>query len=510
MLRKVRFHSFSLLLMQLVLCVFSAAMLFAAYPYLNQPYLAWFAFIPWITAVQDAPRGRAFALSYLTGLLFWGATVYWLIHVTLLGMVLAVMYLALYFAAFGFIVSTVRAQLSLARVLFIPSVWVLLEFLRSHLLTGFPWALAAYTQAPQLAVIQVADITGAWGISFLVLMVNVTVQGVIAVMSTHGRLRPAAPVLTSILFAACLWYGGYKLSEPVRTVPCKVAVVQGNVPHEEKWRPDTRDAVMTTHLALTEQAAASGADLIVWSEAALPVILEDEPRYFEQTKKAVAEEKMPLLVGSITNRNSAFFNSALLLLPSGEVTAIYDKIHLVPFGEYIPLRSVFPFLQTLAPIGELTKGTEYTVFHLKQGEATVDFSTLICFEDLFPEMSRKFVMSGASFLVNITNDAWYRYSPATYQHCQAAVLRAVENRVPVVRCANTGVSCFIDRTGKVSGILKGPKGQELFFPGYGEAVIAASSPASSPTVYNRFGDYFIWACWFFVFIGSVLYFMDRL
>jgi apolipoprotein N-acyltransferase len=229
---------------------------------------------------------------------------------------------------------------------------------------------------------------------------------------------------------------------PQKGQELKIALVQGDVPHEEKWQEGTRDAIMETHLALTAKASVSRPDLIVWSEAALPVILENEPKYFEETRRSVSQGGIPLLLGAITNRQGSFYNSALLLMPSGQVAGAYDKMHLVPFGEYIPLRSVFPFLETLAPIGQLSRGGTYSVFGFPSGpkHEEVKFSVLICFEDLFPGMARTFVRNGALFLVNITNDAWYRYSAATYQHRQAAVFRAVENRVPVIRCANTGVS----------------------------------------------------------------------
>lgn len=500
------------ILVQIVLCLLSAGMLFAAFPYLDLSYLAWFAFVPWFMAVENASRRRAFLLSFLTGIAFWGATVYWLIHVTLAGMIGMVLYLSLYFAAFGVIIATIRARFTLARVLFIPSVWVLLEFLRSHVLTGFPWALAAYTQSRWLEIIQYADITGVWGVSFLVLAVNVTARGIIAQASAGKRPNAVATVFTVFLAAGCFGYGALKLAQPRENASrYKIAVIQGNVPHEQKWREEMRDAVMETHLALTRQAAAGGPDLIVWSEAALPVILENEPQYFEQARQSIGEDKVPLLFGAITNREGEFFNSALLLTPAGEITGMYDKIHLVPFGEYIPLRTILTFLETLAPIGELAKGQDYTVFSLRSARTRkeIKFSTLICFEDLFPEMARKFVHNGADFLVNITNDAWYRYSPATYQHCQSAVFRAVENRVPVVRCANTGVSCFIDRDGRIIKTLDDGAGKQLFFAGYAEAVLPIAAGAA-PTVYNRYGDYFIWACWFFVFIGAALYFADKL
>lgn len=492
---------------EFLLCLLSAGMLFLAFPYFNLPYLAWFAFVPFFLAIEDKPPVRVLLLSWLTGALFWGGTVYWLIHVTLGGMIGMVLYLSLYFAAFGLVVSVFRVPAPLTRLLSIPSAWVILEFLRSHLLTGFPWALLGYTQASLPVVIQAADITGAWGVSFLIVMANTAVYGLFRRRGEGGCSRTPPVILTLAVLALCLGYGVMKLGEqPSGAAHHKIAIVQGNVCHERKWQPDTRDAIMETHLRLSREAA-SRAELVVWSEAALPVILEDEPYYFERTRAAVRENNVPLLAGAISHRGDRFFNSALLIMPSGEVAAAYDKIHLVPFGEYIPLRAVFPFLETLAPIGELARGNAYTVFSVPGSQGELRFSALICFEDAFPEMARRFVRGGARCLVNITNDAWYRYSPATYQHCQAAVFRAVENRVPVIRCANTGVSCFIDRNGVISDIARGPEGEELFTEALSVATIAVS--AGTPTVYTRYGDYFLWICVLMVLAGAAVQFFRR-
>ncbi|MGE5308724.1 MAG: apolipoprotein N-acyltransferase [Deltaproteobacteria bacterium] len=496
--------------LEIALCALSAFLLFLSFPYADRPFLAWVAFVPWFAAIQGRTRRRAFLLSMLTGILFWGATVYWLMHVTLGGMIGMAVYLALYFAVFGLVFSTTRTRLSVIKLLFIPSVWVLLEFLRSHLMTGFPWALAAYTQTSQLAVIQFADITGAWGVSFLVLMVNVCVYGAVSQIAGEKRLSAASVIITALVLALCLGYGAMRLAERPRGAGYKVALIQGNVEHERKWLPEARRQIMETHLRLSKEAVSGGADLIVWSEAALPVILEDDPEYFAQTRAAIKDGKIPLLLGAITHRDEKFYNSALLLMPSGEVTATYDKTHLVPFGEYIPLRNVFTFLETLAPIGELARGKDFTVFSVTGKDGVrVPFSSLICFEDTFPEIARRFVNKGAAFLVNITNDAWYRYSPATYQHCQAAVFRAVENRVPVVRCANTGVSCFIDRSGRISGIVRDTGGKELFIEGMSAETVAVETD-HSPTVYGLYGDYFLAFCWLIVLLGSIFYFFDRI
>ena len=486
-----------------LLCALSAALLFCAFPYFNKEYLAWFAFVPWFFAIRGKSLRAALILSYLAGLLFWGALVYWIIHVTLAGMIGLVMFLALYFAAFGFVVFAAgRSRFSILQIVFVSSAWVLIEYLRSHLLTGFPWGLLGYTQCGQLPVIQAADITGVWGISFLVMSVNACACGFLAGLAER-KARIAPVIFTVALVLACLGYGQFRL-RPER-IPAarqyRIVVVQGSIPHEEKWRAGAEDATMKAHLDLSRGAVErSEADLLVWSEAALPVVLEDRPEYFQQARDFVAHYKVPLLMGAITHRGlGRFYNSALLLDGSGTVTQTYDKMHLVPFGEYVPLRAIFPFLETLAPIGEMTPGRRYAVFHLPLPNRHVDFSTLICFEDMFPEMARACVGSGADLLINITNDAWYRFSAATYQHCQAAVFRAVENRVPLVRCANTGVSCFIDPCGRITDVLRDGAGRELFVEGTAKSYVAVFKGPRS--FYTRFGDYFVGLCLLIVLFG---------
>jgi apolipoprotein N-acyltransferase len=498
-----------------LLCAISAALLFCAFPYFNKEYLAWFAFVPWFFAIRGKSLRTALALSYLTGLLFWGALVYWIIHVTLAGLIGLVMFLALYFAAFGFILTAAgRGGLSIAKIVFISSAWVLIEYLRSHLLTGFPWGLLGYTQYLRLPAIQIADVTGVWGVSFLVMAVNVCAAGIISELfsarAPARRLKISPVVFTLALVAACYGYGTYRLSHLAAAgAQYRVAVVQGNISHEDKWLSGAEDWTMKRHLALSSQAVeGKGVDLLVWSEAALPVVLEDRPEYFQKTVDFVAANKVPLLMGAITHRGlGRFYNSALLLSETGKVAQTYDKMHLVPFGEYVPLRGVFPFLETLAPIGEMTRGEESIVFHLSRNKRLLDFSTLICFEDLFPEMASACVRSGARMLVNITNDAWYRFSAATYQHCQAAVFRAVENRVPLVRCANTGVSCFIDASGRITSVLRDAFGRELFVEG--EAASAVTVPAKASTFYTRFGDYFVGLCLLMALFGAFSYFRDK-
>ena len=488
--------------------------------------------MPLFFALQNKSKGRAFLLSYLTGVIFWFGIIYWLIHVTFIGMVLLVLYLALYFGIFGLIIRTYDLRPTTYDLIFIPSSWVLLEYIRGHLLTGFPWALLGYSQYLNLPIIQIADIAGAWGVSFLVMMVNVIIKEIIG--SRFKVQGSRQKINYKFLFVACgFWlvafgYGVYRLylrpvyPERSRGAPCalrlvKISVIQGNIPQELKWNPTAKDFIMHKYFTLARQVAEAKPDLIIWPEAALPIVLEEEPIFFERVEDLVKEIKTPLLLGAVNTSNNLYYNSALLISQEGELLTRYNKLHLVPFGEYIPLRKILRFLETVVPIGDFTAGKEYTIFALprypvtplprlnaqtrKRTNAQTNFSALICFEDLFPQISREFVKKGANFLVNITNDAWFSKTSSPYQHLQASVFRAVENRVNLVRAANTGISGFIASSGKIISLVQDEKGKNIFIDGYKtQEIIISKRPLS---FYTRYGDVFVATCILFILYGII-------
>ncbi|MDO8661803.1 MAG: apolipoprotein N-acyltransferase [Candidatus Omnitrophota bacterium] len=493
------------LIIELALALFCGILLAVSFSFSQCWILAWFAFVPLFLALDKQNAKKAFLLSYLSGLAFWTGTLYWLIHVTLLGQILLIFYLALYLGIFGFLLSFIFHHRPSSLLFFAPSLWVLLEYLRSHLLTGFPWALLGYSQYANLPVIQIADIAGVWLVSFLVMMVNVVIY-VIARKRLQKRDCFASLAMTLIVLLIVLTYGYYKLYLKPKTknpAPIKIAVIQGNIPQELKWDAGSREFVMERYFKLTSEAVKDGPDLIIWPEASLPVVLEDEPVYYERLLRYTQTMVRPLLFGAVTTRNSFYYNSALLLSKEGKLQERYDKVHLVPFGEFIPLRKVFPFLETIAPIGDIAPGKDYTLFNI-QDEGTVvrhQFGVLICFEDVFPELSRRFVNKGADFLINITNDAWFGRTPEAYQHLAASVFRAVENRVNVVRSANTGVSAFINPQGRILSFVNDAAGNAIFIPGYQTQDI---SPHIQPTFYGRYGDFLVVGCCMLIILVLII------
>jgi apolipoprotein N-acyltransferase len=562
-LTAVRQAGRSPVLKEIALCGLSAVLLILSFPSFNLEFLAWFGFVPVFFALNNKSQKQAFFLFFITGIIFWSGIVYWLVHVTLAGTIVLIFYLALYFAIFGLIIRPLTKHSTPYVLIFIPSVWVLLEYIRSHLFTGFPWALLGYSQYLNLPVIQIADITGAWGVSFLVMMSNVALYLVMSSESgvRGGRMVKSKNLITPvIIFCFVLGYGFYKLQTPNSKLQTehsvKISVIQGNIPQELKWDAKAQDYIINEYLDLNTRAMADKPDLIIWPESALPVILEGEPDYFIKVTDFVNKNNIPLLLGAVRLESKLYYNSALLIhstapniaikgearsaaqyhpesfdiaqdaskdaerveaqnpgfspgcvegLISEEAKSItkYDKLHLVPFGEYIPLRKALPFLETIVPIGDFTPGREYTVFQIPNPKSQIPnrFSVLICFEDLFPELSREFRKRGADFLVNITNDAWFKKTSSPYQHLLASVFRAVENRVFLARAANTGVSGFIAPSGKIVSLVRNGRGSNIFLSGYNTEDINVSK--SNLSFYTRFGDIFIIACLLFVLYGTV-------
>lgn len=483
------------MLRQVIFSILSGIIL--ALPFINGNLwiFAWLGFLPLFFALENKSRGKAFLLSYLCGITFWWLTIYWLVHITFIGTFVLVLYLALYFGLFGLIIKNYE-------LLFIPAVWVILEYIRSRLFTGFPWALIGYSQYLNLPVIQIADIFGAPGVSFVVMLFNAGIYSLLR--RKRNYLLPISCLVITLI------YGYFKIYQSplhpacpagrrIATSAVKVSVIQGNIPQELKWDERAAGFIINRYVSLTEEAAGDKPDLIIWPEAASPGLFGEDEAAFQGFFSLAKKIKTPLLLGAVArNDKEEYFNSALLIDAQGRVSGRYDKLHLVPFGEYIPLKNIFRFLETVVPIGDIAPGKEYTLFSLPNTYrlSPATFSVLICFEDLFPELSREFVRKGAGFLVNITNDAWYKETTAPYQHLQASVFRAMENRVFLARAANTGISGFISPGGRIISLVKDAAGQDIFVTGYITQDITADK--KNLTFYTRHGDVLIFACFLFI------------
>jgi apolipoprotein N-acyltransferase len=491
-----------------ILCSLSAILLVLSFPRANCWILAWFGFVPLFFALENKSKGRAFLLGYLTGIIFWAGTVYWLIHVTLPGTILLVLYLALYFGFFGLIIATIDYRVSTIDPIILSSAWILLEYIRAHLFTGFPWALLGYSQYLNLPAIQISDIFGAWGVSFLVMMVNTSAYlALSSKLKTHRRKIKKTTLISALCLILVLAYGYFKIYYQPSAKSyklLKVSVIQANIPQEIKWQKNAAGFILDRYAALSERASLARPDLIIWPEAASPGVLGEDEWIFQEFFALNERIKIPLLIGAVVREEDKYYNSALLI-DGAKILRRYDKLHLVPFGEYVPLKKFLPFLEAVVPIGDISRGKEYTVFQVKSliSGAGSSFAVLNCFEDLFPELARAFVKRQAGFLVNITNDAWYKKTSAPYQHLQASVFRAVENRIYLARAANTGVSGFISPTGKILSVVRDKEGNDIFVDGFETLKIPAKE--DSQAIYCRFGDFFILICLFlFLFLYGII------
>ncbi len=497
-----------------LLAAASGLLLVFVFPNFSIHLLAWAALIPLLVALDGQNAKTGFWLGGITGIVYFTGTVYWvtnsvhfyggvpLIPASLITLLLCA-YLALYPALFGAAsVHVKRAYPSLAFIA-IPAVWTALELARTYVFSGFPWALLGYSQYNALPVIQMADITGVYGVSFLVVLVNTALAEFIIDRKKYFPLIAAAVVL-----AAVLAYGMVQLHRPEDGAGgLRVSVIQGNIEQDKKWDPAFQSEVVAVYKRLTLEAMKQNPDLVIWPETATPFYFGGgypaDQTFTADLIEFVRKNRVPLLFGSPTykikpDRVIHLRNSAFLLDPDGKVEASYNKHHLVPFGEYVPLKSILFFIgKMVEAIGDFEPGNDYTVMAVRPDHGALDdkVSTVICYEIIFPDLVRQFVDRGANIMTTITNDAWFGRTAAPYQHFSMAVFRAVENRVPVARAANTGVSGFIDSKGRIlerSGLFTEAYLTETIFPG------------REKTVYTAWGDVFAYACTVFSVITLIV------
>jgi apolipoprotein N-acyltransferase len=488
----------------------SGLLLAATFPFIDLHFFAWVAFIPFFFAVYGESPKTAFWLGAVMGLVFFGGTVYWVTnsihfygHIPLLPASLITLllcaYLALYPAVFGAAVVAVRRNYPDLMFLTVPALWTALELARTYVFSGFPWALLGYSQHSLLPVIQMADITGVYGVSFLIVFVNTALMEFLL-----DRKKYYLPIMTAVVVGAVLTYGFMQLREPEGRGSIKVSVVQGNIEQDKKWDTAYQADVIATYTRLTKEALRDRPDLVIWPETATPFYFggggKENIALTADLRKFVRMNNTALLFGSPTyevrpGRVVRLRNSAFFVTRSGAVEAMYHKLHLVPFGEYVPLKSVLFFVEKMVQaIGDFRAGKEYTVVAIQNGQSAgrpVKLSTVICYEIIFPDLVRRFVDRGASVMTTITNDAWFGRTSAPYQHFTMAVFRAVENRVPVARAANTGVSGFIDAKGRV--IEK----SHIFTETY---LTQTLTPGNRKTLYTQYGDVFAYACSLLAFV----------
>ncbi len=518
-----------LLLRRLLLAALTGLGYPLCFPSFDLGLLAWIVLVPLHLAIEGMTLRRACLTGWLAGWIAFIGTMSWVVNsmhlygkmplapaYAVMGLLTA--YLALFVAGYALGLQWLRRRLPCCAFLAAPFLWVTLEWVRTHLFSGLPWVLLGYSQYQTLPIIQIADHTSVYGVSFLVVLVNVALTELALWVWKRGDFSRAGkgdrhapddargepvpvpwltPALAVLAVLGAFSYGTAALkAAPVSPAMLQIGLVQANIDQARKWDAAFRRESLDRYERLTA-AASTGADLVVWPEAATPFLFEREVGYRTEIVQLVRSHQVPLILGSPTVRfypdgRPYLLNSAYVLNKDGEIVGRYDKRHLVPFGEYIPLRPLLFFLEKLVVgIGDFERGTGPALLTVPASGASMDpgrplrFGMAICYEVIFPDLVRHFVQEGADVMVTITNDAWFGHSAAPYQHFGMVVLRAVENRVAFARAANTGISGFIDPYGHILQAT----------PIFEELAVTGSIPyGRAETFYTRYGDLFAYSC----------------
>lgn len=473
---------------------------------------------PLLVALASArTMRRAFTLGVICGSVYFAGTLYWITRVMVLYGDLQtwvavlvnaalIAYLALFPGVFALIVRRLLASYGRVALLASPLVWVTTELGRTHLFTGFPWVLLGYSQTPVLPIAQVASVFGVYGVSGLVAAVSAALAFAAtghpdsrvpdsATSGFSGISQPWAPTIVMFALIVCIAiWGSIRVGrgDLTRTGDVlRVGLIQGNVEQSDKWDAARAATIFKDYLQMTRQAIGAGAEMVVWPESSLPYRFEDDPAAAAQLRTLARQARVSILFGSDqvewrTQNNLRvpirYFNSAFLVSPDGTTGGVYRKMHLVPFGEYVPLKRVFFFAAPLVEaVSDFSAGDEATLLPVK-GHL---ISTAICYEIVYPDLVRRFVQGGSELLTTITNDAWFGRTSAPYQHFEQASLRAVEEGRYLVRAANTGVSGIVDPYGRVLAVT------DLFQPA---VTVGDVRFLRTATIYARTGDVFAYAC----------------
>ncbi|MDD5167478.1 MAG: apolipoprotein N-acyltransferase [Syntrophales bacterium] len=494
--------------------IVSGTLLFFSFPKFGSGLVAWIALLPLFYALKNKSLKQSFVLACIAGLVCHVGIMYWItfvvvnygylpLYMGIGAMLIVASYLSLYTGFFAVGVSYLTGR-NLPLIVAAPVLWVCFEYVRSHILTGFPWENLGYSQYSFLPVIQISDITGVYGVSFLIVFINALVYDM-AMMSFQKRPLIYKALSGLLVVGLVISYGLYRIDDVSRhaaSLPAQdVSLIQGNVDQNIKWNPQFQHQTMSSYESLTLQAAPTGNRLIVWPETAVPLFFQDVDEFHRLIVGIANKTNSWLLFGSPsyteTSHHITLFNSAYLLSPDGRRISKYDKMHLVPYGEYVPLRQVFPFISKLVQgVGDFGTGKGYLPLVMDGHKIGI----LICYEGIFSEAGRSYKANGADLLVNITNDAWFGRTSAPYQHLSMTVFRAVENRLYLVRAANTGITAFIDPVGCIesqTGLFQTATLQ------------GAVRFMEMKTFYGSWGDLFVYICGFILIVIVIIAFKRR-
>jgi len=490
------------------LAVASGLLQILLFPKFSLSWVSWVALVPLLFALfQETSWKRALLLGWIFGVVFFSGCCYWILNVlqgygdlhwsgAVLLFALLIVYLSLFPGLFACAFSRTSLKFPGACFLLAPGLWVATEYLRGHLLTGFPWCLTGYVLIDNTSLAQIATFTGVYGLSFLVVLINASITGL------FFRSKPSLLCLpVTLVFLGVLMWVGTKPLDTDHTGEAHARLVQTHIPLDHPWDPQSQSRLLEELIELslspplTDSASTPEADpplsaphrasLLIWPETPAPFYFHEDPSFRRTMNRLAGSSGSTLLFGFVDwpsgneGSHTGPYNSVGTVSPAGDLIAQYDKMHLVPFGEYVPWSWLFFFVEKISTgVGDYQPGSRVVVSRLESGEKVGVF---ICYEAIVPNLVRRFVAEGAEVLVNITNDAWFGHTAGPYQHFQAARLRAVEEGMPLVRAANTGISAVVDSYGRVVGRL-----------GLGEVgVLDAPLPPApaSPTPMARLGDW---------------------
>ena len=463
-----------------------------SFPKIYLIFLGWISLIPLLYIISKKTPKQSFLLGLTAGFSFYAILIYWIpfvpahygglsMVISLLIYIILVLLLALSWAFPCLLWTKIYQSFPKLTFLLTPFLWISFEYIATYLLTGFPWGLLGSSQYLNLYFIQLASITGVYGLSFVLVLFQ-------SLFLYSMKYKEKSPFFIGLALVLLIHLGGFLSikKSPDTEKSFTAAVIQGNVSSDMYWQsPSTREIwnYFSQHLELSRKAYEKGSRLIVWPEFSAPICFscsEDIQLAFKgKLYQFVQGTRSTLLLGTVekagTPGNIKYYNTAVCLSPDLDMS-LYYKMHLVPFGEYTPYKKIFFFLEKMtAAVGDITPGTQYSLHQFENAK----FGSPICYEIVFPNLVRKFVKKGASFLVTITNDGWYERSAAPYQHFSIAVLRAVENRRYLLRAATTGISGIIDPYGRI--VSKSELMTQTYLTGN-------ITPSRKLTFYTKFGD----------------------
>jgi apolipoprotein N-acyltransferase len=476
----------------LLLVLMSGFVTALTFPKINLLFFSWISLIPLLFVLAKKKPWKAFLFGLAGGSAFYATLIYWIpsvpahygnlsIPLSLLIYAVFVLVLALFWALFGFLFAVINRTYPRLVFILAPFLWVSTEYIVTHFFTGFPWGLIGYGQHKNLYFLQMAAVTGIYGLSFIIVLFQCSF-----VFSIKSRTK--SPFFAALALVLLIHVAGYVSLRPadVTRDSFSASVVQGNVSSDISWSELSAsdiENIFNQHLELSHRAVLTGSRFIVWPEFSVPLCFSCPYGIYQEFKdrlyQFVKETGCSLLLGTnekkVTEGETKYFNTALLLKPDHSVER-YFKIHLVPFGEYTPYKKVFSFITRVThAIGDVTPGEEQKLLNHEGAH----FGSPICYEIIFPDLVRRFVKKGARFLVTITNDGWYGRSAAPYQHFAMSAVRAVENRRYLLRAATTGISGIIDPYGRIL------KSSELMTQTFLTSTI---TPQKKTTPYTRYGD----------------------